>query len=258
MFVAEITFIQQEEIENSDQIPAALEFLLGALRMNGQILGREYPIANRANEYRSYVLIPELVALNAERANSYVLDAIKQLKKLGIEYSWEIIGSEPECIPQCSCTQQTSFILYTTYLALEAPLRCGDCFGIVPLYRIPATKNDEYSDILSWESDYKACDTLQMNCSTGEKFGIAQLSKHDSSLSQRGIAICKQITAATGIPTYYYLLRVSGRSKRSELKIKCPSCNDEWLLREPLHRLFDFQCDNCRLLSNIAWSIRSK
>ncbi|EGO61756.1 DUF2310 family Zn-ribbon-containing protein [Acetonema longum] len=256
MFVAELKFVQPEEMASNDQIQEALEFLLHDLRMNGQIVGREYPIAYQGNEFRSFVLIPEPDALNTERANSYVLKALTQLKKLAIEYSWKIIGCEPECASVCSCTQTKSFILYTTYLSHEAPLRCGECFGTIPLYRIPATQDDQYSEILSWESDYKACDTLQINCATGEKFGIAQLSKHDSSLSQRGIDICQKITADTGIPVYYYLLRVSGRSKQSELKIKCPSCHHEWLLQESLHGIFDYKCDRCRLLSNIAWAVR--
>jgi predicted nucleic acid-binding Zn ribbon protein len=150
------------------------------------------------------------------------------------------------------------FILYTNYLSLESPIRCGDCFGIFPLYRIPATKDDEYTDILTWESDYKACDTLQMNCSTGERFGISQLSRCDSSLSKRGIDICICIAVSTGIPAYYYLLKESGRNKRAELNRKCPSCGGEWLLHDSLHKLFDFKCDKCKLLSNIGWSVHSK
>jgi predicted nucleic acid-binding Zn ribbon protein len=29
-----------------------------------------------------------------------------------------------------------------------------------------------------------------------------------------------------------------------------------WLRKEPLHRIFDFQCRRCRLLSNVAFDVR--
>lgn len=90
----------------------------------------------------------------------------------------------------------------------------------------------------------------------GGRFGIFQLSKHESSLSKRGRDICDRLTFTTGIPTYYYLLKLSGRGLKAEQNRKCPSCNGEWLLEEVLHGVFDFKCDNCRLLSNIAWSVR--
>lgn len=256
MYVVEVTFSKQKQAEDAEQLQGVINFLLGALRMNGQILGREYPMANLQDYYRTYLLAPEKGALDNSRANSYVLDSLNKLKELNIEYSWKVIGNEPDSSSVCGCTKSSSFILYTTYVSLESPIRCGDCFGIVPLYRIPATKANEYADILTWESDYKACDTLQMNCLTGEQFGISQLSKYNSSLSKRGIDICNRITASTGVPTYYYLLKVSGRSKQAELNRRCPSCNGEWLLHESLYGLFDFRCDKCKLLSNIGWSVQ--
>jgi predicted nucleic acid-binding Zn ribbon protein len=123
------------------------------------------------------------------------------------------------------------------------------------LYSIPATYHDEYCDIISWQSDYQACDNLQMNCKTGERFGIRELSGHNSSLTGQGIKICKLIMNNTDIPTYYYLYRHHGRSRKSELQRKCPQCNQSWFFEDPVHNLFDFKCDQCHLFSNIAFSI---
>lgn len=61
------------------------------------------------------------------------------------------------------------------------------------------------------------------------------MSKIDSSLSQRGIEICNQITNLTGISTYYYLYRHNDQKRSVEEKRKCPSCGGDWLLKEPLH-----------------------
>ena len=249
MYTAELIF-ELEQGKDTKNAEEAIDLLLGTLRMNGQILGREFPIGRKDKTYRAYLLLPTPDSLDKNYANNYVRDAIHKLDEVGLNYSSVLIGEEPYAASVCRCGASESFILYTHYISLESPLRCGCCFGIVPLYRLPPTSNGEYVDILTWQSDYKACDTLQMNSATGERFALHQISRYNSSLSQRGIEICNHITILTGIPTYYYLYRAIGRGKKSEQKRKCPSCNDEWLLKEPLHQLFDFRCDHCRLLSN--------
>lgn len=255
MFVAEGIF-RYDVGRDIEKVQEVIEHLLGALRMNGQILGREYPVVLDEAGCRVFLSISEEDSLDKQRANIYVLKWIKKLADLDVLYSWQVLGVEPYSTQVCTCAKPNFYILYTTYISLESPIRCGDCFGSIPLYRLPATANDAYSDILAWESDYKACDTLQMNCSTGERFGILQLSTHQSSLTKRGREICNRISVASDIPTYYYLLKSSGRSMKAEQKRKCPACNGDWLLQEPMYGLFDFRCSRCRLLSNIAWSVR--
>jgi predicted nucleic acid-binding Zn ribbon protein len=91
-------------------------------------------------------------------------------------------------------------------LTIESPLRCGNCFGIVPLYKIPKTyDDDEYYDIKCWEINYRARDSLQMNCRVGERFGMRQLSEYSSKLNKYGMDICKKIKKLTGKDVYYYL-----------------------------------------------------
>jgi predicted nucleic acid-binding Zn ribbon protein len=51
-------------------------------------------------------------------------------------------------------------------------------------------------------------------------------------------------------------VRYFGRSDRAERTRRCPSCGKAWLRKEPLHRIFDFQCRRCRLLSNVAFDVR--
>jgi len=137
-------------------------------------------------------------------------------------------------------------------------LRCGDCFGAVPLYRIPSccfvAHGELHDALMSWKSDYQACDTLQMHCSTGERFGLRGMGQFDSSLSKRGRELCGVVSEAMNAPTYYYLHRYYGKSARQERARKCPSCDGDWLLEEKLHDKFDFKCDNCKLLSNVAFS----
>ncbi len=169
----------------------------------------------------------------------------------------EIIGCDPDSSEKCQCQKRKSLILFTTFISLESPLRCGDCFRTIPLYNIPKTYDDEYYNILCWESDYQSCDQLQMNCSVGEHFATNQMSKIDSQLSKQGIKVCSEIAKLTKTPTFYYLYRSSGKSINSERKRTCPSCDSTWLLKEQIHSRFDFKCNKCKLLSNIAYDIRN-
>jgi predicted nucleic acid-binding Zn ribbon protein len=224
--------------------------------MNGQVCGCEWPITISGDVCRASVFIPEPSALDPRWDATYVRRAITELAAAGL--------ARPECIVlgpdiassgACACARPSSSILYTTYRSIEPPLCCGDCFRSIPLYRLPPTYDQEYSDVISWASDYQACDSLQMGCATLERAALRELSRHDSSLSRRGRAVAEQITRQTAVPTYTYLYRGSGRSRAQERRRRCPSCDGAWALAEPWH-IFDFRCDRCRLVSNIAWNVR--
>ncbi len=59
--------------------------------------------------------------------------------------------------------------------------------------------------ILSWETNYISCDSLQMNCEVGERWALNQMQEITSQLSKQGLEICRKIEELTSIPTYYYL-----------------------------------------------------
>jgi predicted nucleic acid-binding Zn ribbon protein len=251
MFTAEVQFTIPGSVDNAEDL---IHSLLAPWRKHGQVLSQDWAFVKKGNRYRTNVMIFDKDSLDAKYDNKY---AQKARREFALQI--KILGEDPFSADICHCKKSSFYILYTNYICLESPLRCGDCFGPLPLYEIPAmeSKSGELHDqINSWRSHYQSCDSLQMGCSVGEKFGTREMSLHDSNLSQQGIAICTDITKATAISTYYYLYRYNSRSRASEIKRKCPSCGGDWLLDEPLHDLFDFKCDRCRLLSNIAFSIR--
>lgn len=166
----------------------------------------------------------------------------------------KILGEETYEHISCACKNSSAYILFTHYVSIQSPLKCYDCFSPIPLYRIPRFESGDYYRIICWQSDYKSCDSLQMNCTTGERFAMNQMSNLDSSLSKQGISICNKIKILTKKNCYYYLYKHNGKSKKKELERKCPSCNGEWLLDEIFFK-FDFKCDKCHLLSNIAYSV---
>lgn len=241
---------------SDDDRDSALGCLMNALRMNGQILGSDFPMANLRNGFKLFTSIPEKSSLSPRHANGYVKSAVRDMSKAGLKLSVVRHGPDPESAIVCRCKSRIWMILFTTYLSAEPPVRCGSCFGVIPLYRLPKTYDDSYYDIICWHGDYRACDRLQMGCATGERFGTAEISRLDSSLSQRGRAICDALTTSTKIPTYYYLYRYPGRSLSSERARRCPSCGGKWLADASIHGKFDMKCDKCRLLSNIAWNVR--
>ncbi|MCB1783562.1 MAG: DUF2310 family Zn-ribbon-containing protein [Alphaproteobacteria bacterium] len=56
--------------------------------------------------------------------------------------------------------------------------------------------------------------------------------------------------------TYYYILKSSAKSYDAELLRNCPGCGGDWHQEQPLHDIFDFMCERCGLLSNIAFNVR--
>lgn len=245
------------KVSDADKQQNAVNLLLGSWRGNGQILGEQFLIAKRKGSYTIIVNVPEKDSLSLKFDNKYTAEYRKTLCTTGLSKPiTKILGKEPESAKICQCRTPKYYILYTNYLSLETPLRCGDCFGVVPLYRIPKTYDDEYHDIIIWQSDYQACDSLQMNCIVGEKFGLNQMFNINSMLTKSGMEVCSSIRKVTKKKTYYYLCHGIGKSYNKEISRRCPSCNGKWHQKEPIHNIFDFMCKKCGLLSNIAWNIQ--
>ena len=167
------------------------------------------------------------------------------------------LGTDPASRKPCRCRKRPFLVLFTTFLNTEPPLRCGACFGPVALYKVPATnKAGNHQDVLWWQDTYQAMDWLFIGTGPGERFAHEQLSRFDSELSTDGRELARRLENKVRLPVYYYLSKHFGRSDQAERKRKCPSCGKAWLRKEPLYRIFDFQCQRCRLLSNMAFDVR--
>jgi predicted nucleic acid-binding Zn ribbon protein len=255
MFDARIQFDLQPTAD-LDDVSDLVNRLLSALRMSGQICGKEWPVILGEATCTAYVMLPAEDALSAAHRSVYIPQILESLVLAGLsEPRITILGEDLDGDDPCPCGTPPSYVLYTTFLSLESPLRCGGCFLPVPLYSLPQTNHGEYSDVISWQSNYQACDTLQMSCQVLERAATRELSRVESTLSREGLRICREWETASGVPCYYYLYRYGARSWARELARPCPGCGGSWRLEEPWH-FFDFKCDQCRLLSNIAWDVR--
>ena len=262
MYFAEISFTLSPNVDVK-RATENLDWLPGILIRNGQILSHEIVTVQLGSELKIFALIPERSALSPRNHNVWAKKALSNLKAVGVmRPRVRIIGRDidldvaPPMDPVCRCKRRKSYILFTTFLHLCSPLRCGDCFKPVPLYKIPPWRDSEYGDLLTWAANYRSCDTLYINSSAGERFGLAQLSDYDSALSKDGREICAKIEKVTAKPTFYYLMHPYARSYKVDAKRLCPACGKPWRLKKTWHKFLDFRCNRCRLLSNIAWDCR--
>jgi predicted nucleic acid-binding Zn ribbon protein len=256
MYIGEIRFVVPPgQMETFREVVTSL---LSALRLQGRILGREFPLEDHIDAWIAYVILPDSDALDEKYDNQYIRFWVDKLLTIGSTQPIRLVRGEEATgsKAQPNAHQPTTYILYTDHASLESPLRNGTTFAGVPLYHIPPLKEEEYQSLIAWQSDYQACDGLQMNDETAVRCAIRELTRLESSLSQRGLSLRDTIYQLTGTPTYYYVMSIRGRSRRHELQRMCPSCKREWLLAEPWHGIFDFRCDSCYLLSNIAWNVR--
>jgi predicted nucleic acid-binding Zn ribbon protein len=255
MFAVELKFDLQERGAPDDKVDA-ITWLIAALVRNGNLL-EEFLLINESKGWTVYGTAPARDAFHKANRNEFVEQGIANLTQVNLKRPRiRFLGMVPESSAPCRCTRPRGFFLFTTFLCLEPPVHCIQCNGTFSLYRLPRPETGEYSGLLSWRSNYQACDTLQMNCTVGERFGERQMSDPTSSLSRSGLAVCQEIERLTGRPVYYYLFRANTRSHAAEIRRKCPTCGGPWLLKKPLHGKFDFKCDKCHLLSNIAWNVR--
>ncbi|MCL1124360.1 Zn-ribbon-containing protein [Shewanella surugensis] len=233
----------------------AINHLLEALRANGQILGREFAVAFNDGEFKVRLLMPEKTSLSHKYHSPWVKQALVALTEAKLlapreKYIGQDINSE------VSYTEVPSWqIIYTSYVHMCSPLRSGDTLQPIPLYQIPATFNGDHKRVIRWQTEWQACDELQMAAGTKAEFSaLNELTCHKSDLFRRGWDIRGRIEYLTQIPTYYYLYRVGGKSLEAELNRPCPRCgNTEWRVETPLLELFHFKCDDCRIVSNISW-----
>lgn len=240
----------------SEAIDSAVNQLIGCWRNNGQLAGREFPSWMDNDGIHCSSQIPAQNALSLENNSLYADEALSRLADLKAAPVITDKGPCPESDGPCRCAARQSLILYTNFVSMESPARCGDCFRPIPLYTFGAPKDTDYFDVLAWEADYKACDTLQMGCSVGERFGERQLYEHDSPLNRQAGAIARRLEKLTGVPTYTYLMKSRGKTLGAEQRRPCPRCGGAWRMRKPRHDRFDFCCEKCRLIANIAWNVR--
>lgn len=240
--------------QNFEQDPVTLiNQVVNQWLYNGQVIGREMAVTYHQNAFQVRLSVPEQTSLLPENNSIEVNEALAQAAEYGVIFEYfELIGRDYQAEETSDNSAPHFQLLYTTHLDTCSPLYDGDHFRPIPLYRL---KNQALSEqLLHWQEDWQACDKLQMNGTTLEQHALVQISEAESELAQQGRALCHQLEQQSGIPTYYYLYRL-GQDLAAEQQRTCPICHGNWRLAEPLHDIFHFQCEKCRLISNWSWEL---
>jgi predicted nucleic acid-binding Zn ribbon protein len=228
---------------------------LGLLRHSGQLLGRDMnPYVHNGVMNAVIVTIAE-DAFDVKYQNKYVKSRIKSLEKLcghPLQIKWVGTGEDQEN-SICTCKKHEHLLL--RYADAYSPIQCGKCYKSIPLYKLKKVKDFGYEPITSWMSNYMACVILDVNCSVGEKWAMAQQTEFDSELSILGRDTAAQIQAATGIKCYYFLNNFLEQSRYKDLNRPCPCCKKPWKLNEEIHKYVLFKCDDCLLMSNVSYNV---
>lgn len=122
---------------------------------------------------------------------------------------------------ESSNTEKPSWqLIYTSYVHMCSPVRNGDTLQPIPLYQLPATFNGDHKRVIRWQTEWQACDELQMAAGTKAEFAaLEELTSTNNDLFRRGWDIRGRIEFQTKIPTYYYLYRVGGDSLATEKNV---------------------------------------
>jgi predicted nucleic acid-binding Zn ribbon protein len=229
--------------EYCDTVVAAFA---GTLYRNGVLLDSPQHLIALEDRGRLYGIAPTEDAFDPRYYNRYAHDELEKLLTLSRQPpSYRLLGKVIGLRDCCECADPAWYILFTTFLEDEPPVRCGDCSRPVPLYRLPRLEDEEeHGSIRHWASDYQACDRLWLGSAIGERWSYRQMSHLDSPLTREGREVCRAMAARMQKPWYYELMRWPRRPPE-----QCPACGEAWELDQPIHRLFTHKCDRCCLLS---------
>lgn len=225
------------------------EDYLTALLKNGQLWGDFLLDSQPTSQGPGLIAslkIPEPTALDFLSAAGQT--ALAQLSAANQAPRIQIQGN-PE--PIANWTSARTLYLYTSLLDRTSPLCHGETGAALPLYRLPIDDvSREY--LYHWQRQYRCQDSIWLYSGPLEAAAYDQLSNPHSDLSKQGRSHCETIEAATGLPTYYYLMRYSG--EQDPTPEQCPSCGAPWTTEshsgDRAWHNFERCCVPCRLVSN--------
>lgn len=256
MFLAELRFkiIADTQFSAAEQ---AIRQYIEALIFNGQVIGREFPTAWQQDAFISRIVIPEHSALQPRFHSPKGRLAEQQLQQVGLGYpQLQLLGQDLLSQPTCASLPDR-LVIFTSFADTCSPVRCADSLQPVPLYWLKSTSGD-HEALIRWQLQFQALDEIQLQEKRIlDKVAENSLQQLHSQLNRMGRQLARQLGKTNNLPIYYALYSGSSKDCSKESHKTCPSCNGNWRLSEPMAEMFDFRCDACRLVSNIAWECQS-
>ncbi|WLF83377.1 DUF2310 family Zn-ribbon-containing protein [Moraxella sp. ZY210820] len=255
MYTAKLSIKQTAMINYHTHQETALDILyslIGYFINNGQMTdSHNHPHFIEQDYICIIVNIFNHDSLDQQYHNIYIKNTLSKLKS--DDFRIDILGKELESPDIATPDETEALILTTRCYSQQSPVKSFE-FNPIPIHYLPKTYHDheEYHNLICWQRDFQACDSLQIRCTVGETWALNQMGDIHSELSQQGLEICKILMEKLRKPVYYDLYQYYILD--DEAHRKCPKCGGEWRLIEPLHEQYDFKCDKCYLLSNLGLS----
>ena len=253
MILHNVVFGSANDHPREDQERVIQEYL-GALFHAGQACG-EYFFTWTDGQLNAHILLAGHNARARRYHSKWGKEALREVVRVfGQEPVWRVIDDDA---PKRNTTWRGAPFLFLATHAFDwdSPVCRGDTGRAIPLYTLPIDFNHKQG-LHFWQRAYQNHDNFWFGSGALEIPAYKQLALPDSELSLDGRDLCKHIEAATGVETYYYLMRYWGRRKGDE-KRRCPGCGGAWsrpVTEGDSFRFFDFpfMCKKCRLVSHAA------
>ncbi|SNY55155.1 Predicted nucleic acid-binding protein, contains Zn-ribbon domain [Arsukibacterium tuosuense] len=257
MYLAELSYKVVADTSFS-RAEATIRLYTEALIFNGNVLGREFPTAWQQDRFSSRLVIPTENALHRSHLSTRALQAEQQLMAAGLAYpKLQVLGMDIMS-QHSSNSAAEALVLFTTFSDNCSPLRNLADLAPLPLYQFQPASGVDHESLIRWQIQFQALDEVQQQQKRVlKKSAENSLQQYQSVLNQQGRQLAGRISRRNQLPVYYALYSGSSKNCAAEASKPCPGCGGSWRLDTPLLALFDFKCDNCHLLSNIAWECQT-
>jgi predicted nucleic acid-binding Zn ribbon protein len=251
MILAKLTFGRRRQAL-PEELEDIAEWYIASLFHSGQICG-EYFVTWTKSILSAYVMLAGRGACALRYHSPNGREHLKKVEEaFGQKPQWKMLDDEARKPPPT--WKGVPFLyLFTHAFDRTSPVCRGDDRGPVPVFLLPISF-EQKEWLRGWQHKYRLHDNIWLESGALEVPAYRQLADSDSALSREGRGLCREIEAATGVPTFYFLMRYWGRPKGEEERL-CPGCGRRWKTAtiEKEHRPFwefDFRCEHCRLVSH--------
>lgn len=229
-----------------DCIECANEFI-SSLARTGSVISDGVSFWSRPDLYSwiGYSLRSDILATNFLTA--WNISCLAQLNELDCKVSSQKLEKHGVDITNPDTTPKYLVIYSST---ADSPITDsdGNPFDLFTI-DLDETQREELSE---WNSIYSALFSLWLGLPKMEAAAYKHLANYRSEINSKGLRIRKTVELASGIPTYYFLLRSPGYSKNETWR-NCPKCGGDWCSHtkdSSDHWNFEFRCDVCRLVAS--------
>lgn len=228
-----------------DQFDEVLERFVGDLLRHGNIVG-DYAFLELRDRVQVRVLALAPDAFEETNMSQYARNDLERLRAISqSEPQFQRIEEVIELSTGCDCQTPSFRLLYSHWNRLISPVLCGDCWRVVPLYRLPLVdsgSSKEQGRLTSWLDKREDFEWIWLHSGAGEREAYRQLARPNSPFMKETRDLAASLGEKTGVPTFAFLKHFYKKWGKH-----CPLCERKWKWKGP--QKLRFRCDHCRLMS---------